>query len=173
MFTFKLIYLILIIASSIFFILYKDVLALLLLIVVLCIPVLLFISLLIMAFGVKIKAVCDKTVITTGDKAIITVKVSNFSFIPANQIKLYVRYKNSFFNSVDKSELPLSAKPFSKTLYNLEFESKHAGNVEIYLNISFSACVCILKACLKVSFAFSRSFTVFLISSKTSKSTRS
>ena len=131
MFIFKLIYLAIIIACSFFFILYKDVLALLLLIVVLCIPVLLFLSLLIMALGVRIKTECDNTVITTGDKAVIRLRISNYSILPVNQIKLYVRYKNSFFSAADKSELAFSAKPFSKTYYNLEFDSKHAGNVQI------------------------------------------
>ena len=133
MFIFKLIYLALIIASSFFFVLYRDVLALILLMVVLLIPVLLFISLLIMSFSVRIKSECSNTVITMGEKAVIRLKISNYSILPANQIKLYVRYKNSFFSSSDKSELAFSAKPFSKSFYDLEFDSKHAGNVQITL----------------------------------------
>ena len=133
MLAFKLIYLIVLIVSGFFFVLYKDILALILFLVIFCIPIFLFLALVIMRLGVKISTNAENSVISDGSKAKIIVKINNYTFLPITQLQIFAKYKNNFFNDYDKSEFTFGVGPFSKTSFVLEFGSSHTGNVEIEL----------------------------------------
>ena len=125
------IYLAILAVAIAFFVFYSDVLSLLLLVCVLTIPVLLFLVAVIMRLSLKITCDCDTYIVSAGEKAKVKVKISNRFLLPITQIKLYVRCKNCFFTNPDKIELAFFAPPLSSNEHEIEFDSKHAGNVEI------------------------------------------
>ena len=128
---FKIVYLIVLIVSSAFFILYKDMLALILLCSLIVVPLALFLSVLIMRLTVKFDVRCKSGVITKGQKEIFVVEVINKSPFPITKILLNCMYRNSFFDEGNKDELYFWAKPFSSNSYEMEILSEHVGNVTV------------------------------------------
>ena len=133
MIIFKIIYLAIVVSAIAFFVLYSDILSLLLLFVVIAIPVLLFITAVIMRLSIKMSCDCKTDIISSGEKAKVTLKIANRFILPITQIKVYARCKNCFFKKPDKIELSFFAQPLSKVEHEIEFDSRHAGNVEIQM----------------------------------------
>ena len=127
---FKIVYLIVLIVSSAFFILYKDMLALILLCSLIVVPLALFLSVLIMRLTVTFVR-CKSGVITKGQKETFIVEVINKSPFPITKILLNCMYRNSFFDEGNKDELYFWAKPFSSNSYEMEILSEHVGNVTV------------------------------------------
>ncbi|MBQ8337982.1 MAG: DUF58 domain-containing protein [Oscillospiraceae bacterium] len=134
MFKFKLIYLAIAVVSAAFFVLYKDILSFILLLVVLAVPVFLLLIVIAMRLGVRISCECEEIAASSGQKARLSLKVDNYFIIPITQITVYLRCQNSFFEKPDKLELSLYASPFTKNVHDIEIDSEHTGNVEIYVS---------------------------------------
>lgn len=128
----KLIYLALIVASCVFFILYRDRLALILFLSVLVITFFLFLSALIMRICVRISVECKQKVVFSENKVVVNVGINNYSFLPITQVLINAQYKNNLLSNSDKGKISFFANPFSKNKYEVELTSKHYGNVEVY-----------------------------------------
>lgn len=134
MFKNKLIYLSIIVASFIFFILYKDRLALILFLAILIFTFFLFLSAVIMRIFVKISVDCKQRVVFAENKVMVEVCINNYSFLPITQVFINAKYKNNLLKNFDKSKMSFFANPFSKNRYEMELRSKHYGNVQVYFN---------------------------------------
>ena len=128
----KLIYLAIVIISGAFFILYRDVLSLIIFLVILAIPPLLFIIVILMRLGIRIKVETGHSVYSHDEKAKISVVIANYSILPVSQIKVFAHYKNSFFKHYDIGEFNFFAPPLSKNRYEIEIESRHTGKVDVF-----------------------------------------
>lgn len=128
----KLIYLAIVIISGAFFILYRDPLSLILFLVILAIPPLLFIIVVLMRLGIRIKVESEHSVYSSDEKAKVSLVIANYSILPVSQIKVFANYKNSFFKHYDVGEFNFFAPPLSKNRYELEIESRHAGKIDIF-----------------------------------------
>ncbi len=127
----KLIYLAVAIISGVFFILYRDMLALVLFLVILAIPFLLFIFTVLMRLGIRVRVEADRTVYSSDDTATVTLVIANYSLLPVSQITVLANYKNAFFKRHDVAEFQFFAPPLSKNRYEIEVRSRHAGKVDI------------------------------------------
>ncbi|MGN0173767.1 MAG: DUF58 domain-containing protein [Acutalibacteraceae bacterium] len=127
------IYLAVVIATGAFFILYKDLLALILFLSVLCVPIILLVIHLISFLLTKIEVGFDKN--SSGmDKPIkIFIKVKNRSPFAITHIKLTSKCKNLFLNTEHDCKFVISASPFSEKTFCYELNSKHIGNIDFSL----------------------------------------
>ena len=130
----KLIYLIVAIASGMFFILYRDVLALILFLVIVAIPVFLFISVVIMRLAVSLQIESSSNIINKGDTGHIVFKFKNRFLLPVIRIRGKVKFKNHFFDKTERQELSFFAGPMSERSFDVEVYSEHMGNVTVYIN---------------------------------------
>ncbi len=128
----KLIYLAVVITASVFFILYRDRLALILFLSVLAITLLLFLIALIMRLGLRLAIECNQKVIFSGNTAKILVNIKNYSFLPITQIIVKSDYKNNLLSNFDNGNMTFYSRPFSEEKYEIELSSKHYGNVDMY-----------------------------------------
>lgn len=128
----KLIYLAVAVVSGVFFILYRDMLALVLFLVILAIPILLFILTVLMRLGIRIRVEADRTVCSNEETATISLVIANYSLLPVSQITVFANYKNAFFKHHDVGEFQFFAPPLSKNRYEIEVRSRHAGKVEVF-----------------------------------------
>ena len=106
-------------------------LALILFFVLAVIPILLFLSVVIMRISVKFSVKCNSGVITKGEKGNFLVNIKNRSFFPITKIILFGTYSNSFFNKPDSGEICFWIPPFSSKNFDMEISSEHAGNIKI------------------------------------------
>lgn len=128
----KLIYLAVVLISGSFFILYRDALAFILFLVVLAVPLILFIILVIMSLSIKITIETGHSVYSSGDKAKISIVITNYSILPISQIKVFAYYKNFFFKEYDVGEFNFFAPPLSKNRYEIDIDSRHTGRVDVF-----------------------------------------
>lgn len=133
MLKFKLIYLAIAVVSAAFFVLYRDILSFILLLVILAVPVFLLLIVVGMRLGLRVSCECEEAAAASGQKARLSLKVSNLFIFPVTQLTLYIRCQNSFFEKPDKLELNFFASPFTKNVHDIEIDSEHTGNVEIYV----------------------------------------
>ncbi len=128
----KLIYLAVAVVSGVFFILYRDMLALVLFLVILAIPLLLFIITVFMRLGIRIHVEAERTVYSNEETATISLVIANYSLLPVSQITVLANYKNAFFKHNDVGEFQFFAPPLSKNRYKIEVRSRHAGKVDVF-----------------------------------------
>ncbi len=128
----KLIYLAVAVISGVFFVLYRDMLALVLFLVILAIPVLLFVITVLMRLGIRIRVEADRTVYSGDETATVSLEIANYSLLPVSQITVFANYKNAFFKHYDVGEFQFFAPPFSKNRYEIEIRSRHAGKIDIF-----------------------------------------
>lgn len=128
----KLIYLAVAVISGVFFVLYRDMLALVLFLVILAIPIFLFVITVLMRLGVRIRVSADRTVYSNEDTATLTLEITNYSLLPISQITVFANYKNAFFKQYDVGEFQFFAPPLSKNRYEIEIRSRHAGKVDVF-----------------------------------------
>ncbi len=128
----KLIYLAVVVVSGAFFILYRDMLSLVLFLVILAILPLLFIITVLMRLGIRIRVEDNQLVCSGDDTAKISLVITNYFVLPVSRITVVANYKNSFFKHSDVGELAFFAPPLSKNRYEIEVQSRHAGEVEIF-----------------------------------------
>ena len=133
MFKFKFIYLAIAVVSAAFFVLYRDILSFVLMLAILAVPLLLLIIVIAMRLGLKVSCECEESAASSGQKARLSFKVSNLFIFPITQLTLYIRCQNSFFEKPDKLELNFFAMPLTKNVHDIEIDSEHTGNVEIYI----------------------------------------
>lgn len=127
----KLIYLAVAVISGVFFILYRDPLSLILFLVVLAIPLLLFVLAVLMRLGIRITVEAGHPVCSSEEKAKISLVIANYSLLPVSQITVFANYKNVFFQRDDVGEFNFFALPLSKSRYEIEIDSRHAGRVDV------------------------------------------
>ncbi|MBQ8869460.1 MAG: DUF58 domain-containing protein [Oscillospiraceae bacterium] len=133
MLIFKLIYLAIAAVSAAFFVLYRDILSFILFLVILAVPVLLLLIVIGMRLGLRVSCECEESAASAGQKAHLSFKVSNYFIFPITQLTLYIRCQNSFFEKPDRLELNFYASPFTKNVHDIEIDSEHTGNVEVYV----------------------------------------
>ena len=128
----KLIYLVVAVVSGVFFVLYRDMLALVLFLVILAIPFLLLFITVLMRLGVRIRVETDRTVYSGEETATVSLEISNYSLLPVSQITVFANYKNTFFKHYDVGEFQFFAPPLSKNRYKIEIRSRHAGKIDVF-----------------------------------------
>ena len=133
MFKFKFVYLAIAIVAAAFFVLYRDILSFILLLAILAVPVLLLLIVVCMRLGLRLTCECEESAAANGQKARLSLRVANYFIFPITQLTLYIRCQNSFFEKPDKLELNFFAMPFTKNVHDIEIDSAHTGNVEIYI----------------------------------------
>ncbi|MBQ5816710.1 MAG: hypothetical protein IIW33_04540, partial [Oscillospiraceae bacterium] len=111
MFKFKFIYLAIAVVSAAFFVLYRDILSFILMLAIFAVPVLLLIIVIAMRLGLRVSCECAESAASAGQKARLSLRVSNYFIFPITQITLYIRCQNSFFEKPDKLELNFFAMP--------------------------------------------------------------
>ncbi len=125
-----LIYFAVAIATGVFFILYKDLLALILFLSVLSIPVILLLIHLISFFLTKIEIEIDDSGSGIGKPVKILIKVKNNSPFAVTHIKLTTKCKNLFLNTEHDCKFVISSAPFSTKVFTYEMVSDHVGNID-------------------------------------------
>lgn len=127
------IYLAVVIATGAFFVLYKDLLALILFICVIFVPIILLIIHSVSFFLTKITVDVDKTTSDISKPIKIRIKVSNRSPFAVTHIKLYSKCKNLFLNTEHDCKFTISSSPFSTKEFCYELNSSHIGNIDFSL----------------------------------------
>lgn len=118
------------IATGAFFVLYKDLLALILFLSVLCIPVILFVMHLVSYLLTKIEVQIEDSSFGIDKPAKILITVKNSSPFAVTHIKLTAKCKNLFLNTEHDCRFVISAAPFSTKVFTYEMSSEHIGNIE-------------------------------------------
>ena len=118
------------IATGVFFVLYKDLLAFILFLTVLFIPIVLLIIHLISYFLTKIEIEIDDRNFGIGKPVKILINVKNKSPFAVTHIKLTAKCKNLFLNTEHDCRLIISSAPFSTKVFTYEMGSQHIGNIE-------------------------------------------
>lgn len=127
------IYFILAVATGAFFILYKDLLALVLLLSVLCIPFILLLIHSVSFFLTKITVEIDDKEAGLGKPVKILIKVKNSSPFAVTHIKVFTKCTNLFLNAEHDCKFIISAAPFSTKVFTYEMKSEHIGNIDFTL----------------------------------------
>ncbi len=128
----KLIYLAVAVVSGVFFVLYRDMLALVLFLVVLAVPILLLLLTVFMRLGIRVRVENDRTVYSGDETATVSIEITNYSLLPVSQITVFANYKNAFFRQYDVGEFQFFAPPLSKNRYEIEIRSRHAGKIDVF-----------------------------------------
>lgn len=127
------IYFAVVIATGAFFVLYKDLLALILFICVICVPIILLIIHAISFFLTKIEVDIAKTSSDIGKPIKVIIKVANRSPFASTHIKLFAKCKNLFLNTEHDCKFTISTAPFSVKEFCYELNSSHMGNIDFSL----------------------------------------
>lgn len=133
----KILYIILLIISAIFYPMYNDNLSFILLLSVLMLPVILLVFLLISVMFIRIKVSSDCITVERGKPVKIRVRITNRSFIPVSCCTITLKYK--FNDTIKKfsTSIPLSVKSVESVIINIS--STHCGVINCSIkNIKFN-----------------------------------
>lgn len=127
----RIIYLALIVAAGLFFILYLDPLSLILFLVVAALPIFLFIITLIARLSITVTVQASNTAATKGEQALLYFTVNNRSFISLKNLKTLVTVENGFLGEVQERELFMSAPALTKQTIIYAVQSEHIGKIKV------------------------------------------
>ncbi|MGN0675224.1 MAG: DUF58 domain-containing protein, partial [Oscillospiraceae bacterium] len=132
----KFTYILLMIISALFYVLYKGDLSFVLFAFMAALPFVLFISVVVCAVRLKFSVYCDEPSAERGKPAVIKIRLHNRTFLPISSCNILVSYKVSapFENKAAQKYtaiVPLSA--FDKETISLSFTPEHCGTLDIYI----------------------------------------
>ncbi len=124
------IYLAVVVASGTFFILYKDLLALILFLSILVIPIILFVMHLISFLFTKIEVSVDDKDASLDKSIKILIKIKNSSPFSTTHIKATALCKNLFLSTEHECKFVVSSSAFSQKQFSYEIKTEHVGKIE-------------------------------------------
>lgn len=127
------IYFVVAVACGIFFVLYKDLLALILFLSILCLPVILFVIHLISFLCSKIEVIADKNSAGIDNPVKVMIRIKNNSPFPVTHIKMTAKCKNLFLNTEHDCKFVVNSSPFSIKEFAYEMDSKYIGNIDFVI----------------------------------------
>ena len=121
------------VATGVFFVLYKDVIALILFLSVLLIPIILLIIHLISFLLTKIDVEIEESKASTKKPIKIIISIENKSPFSITHIRVDAKFKNRFFDTEHDCRFVISSSPFSTKKLKYEISSVHIGNIDFLL----------------------------------------
>lgn len=121
------------VATGVFFVLYKDVIALILFLSVLLIPIILLIIHLISFLLTKIDVEIEESNSSTKKPIKIIISIENKSPFSITHIRVDAKFKNRFFDTEHDCRFVISSTPFSTKKLKYEISSVHIGNIDFLL----------------------------------------
>lgn len=121
------------VATGVFFVLYKDVIALILFLSVLLIPIVLLIIHLISFLLTKIDVEIEESNASTKKPIKIIISIENKSPFSITHIRVDAKFKNRFFDTEHDCRFVISSTPFSTKKLKYEISSVHIGNIDFLL----------------------------------------
>ncbi len=124
-----LIYLVILVVTVAFSILYRDMLALLLLITVIAVPLLSLLILMVIRLLTRVRLGIADSTVTLGNTAVITVNIKNNSPFSVGRLRIAMTVKNRYIDAVEKQTVNICVPPFSSGEYKIKIMSEHIGVV--------------------------------------------
>ncbi len=149
-------YLIITVASAVFYIMYKGDLSFILFAFLLALPPVLFLILLVCSLFLKITVYCDSPVTERGKAAVMKINIRNRSFLPisACSIRIYYSVTAPLEETVREKRVvsvPLGGR--SSETVSISFLPKHCGTVEFFIkDISLNDLMCLSSLRKKIKF---------------------
>lgn len=127
----KILFLLLIIICSFFYILYVPDFALVILVVFIALPVIMFITALILKLSIKAEITVKDTVVPKNHPFPVQLCITNKSFIPVGKAEAHIEYYNVFSNQISSFYLDLPIQPRNIQRVTFQLSSKFCGIVKI------------------------------------------
>lgn len=127
----KILFFVLIIVCTFFYILYVPDFALVLLIVFIALPVIMLISSFILRFSIKAEIVVKDTVMSKNQPFPVQLCITNKSFIPVGKAEAHIEYYNVFSNQISSFYLDMPIQPRNSQRVTFQLDSKFCGIIKI------------------------------------------
>ncbi len=127
----KILFLLLIIICTFFYILYVPDFALVLLIVFIALPVIMFITALILKHSIKAELTVKDTAVPKNQPFPVQLCITNKSFIPVGKAEAHIEYYNVFSNQISSFYLDLPIQPRNLQRVTFQLSSKFCGIIKI------------------------------------------
>lgn len=126
-------YLIILIGSILFYILFKDDFSFYVLTMILATPPLLLISLIRLKHALKVSLYCGKHICTYGSECPVFLRISNSSIMPVSNAKITIAYKNSIDNIEHQITVNTPVHLINTDEICLMLSSPYCGRIEAYI----------------------------------------
>lgn len=127
----KILFLLLIIICSFFYILYVPDFALVLLVIFIALPVIMFITALILKLSIKAEITVKNAVVPKNQPFPVQLCITNKSFIPVGKAEAHIEYYNVFSNQISSFYLDMPIQPRNVQRVTFQLSSKFCGVIKI------------------------------------------
>lgn len=127
----KILFLLLIIICSFFYILYVPDFALVLLVVFIALPVIMFVTALILKHSIKAELTVKDTTVPKNQPFPVQLCITNKSFIPVGKAEAHIEYYNVFSNQISSFYLDIPIQPRNTQRVTFQLTSKFCGVIKI------------------------------------------
>lgn len=127
----KILFIVLIIVCTFFYILYVPDFALVLLIVFIALPVIMFIASVILRFSIKAEITVKDANISKNQPFPVQLCITNKSFIPVGKAEAQIEYYNVFSNQISSFYLDMPIQPRNSQRVTFQLDSKFCGIIKI------------------------------------------
>ncbi len=127
----KILFFLLIIVSSFFYILYVPDFALVLLVIFISLPLIMFISALILRFSIKSEILVRDAVTSKNQPSPVQLCITNKSFIPVGKAEANIEYYNVFSNQINSFYIDMPIQPRNTQRITFQIDSKFCGIIKI------------------------------------------
>jgi len=127
----KILFFVLIIVCTFFYILYVPDFALVLLVVFIALPVIMLISSFILRFSIKAEVIVKDTVMSKNQPFPVQLCIANKSFIPVGKAEAHIEYYNVFSNQISSFYLDMPIQPRNSQRVTFQLDSKFCGIIKI------------------------------------------
>lgn len=135
----KILFLLLIIICSFFYILYVPDFALVLLVIFIALPVIMLITAVILKHSIKAELAVKDAIVSKKQPFPVQLCITNKSFIPVGKAEAHIEYYNVFSNQISSFYLDLPIQPRNSQRVTFQLSSKFCGIIKIRtVNIKIS-----------------------------------
>ena len=127
----KILFCVLIVICTFFYILYVPDFALVLLVVLIALPVIMFIASVILRFSIKAELVLKDTLAGKNQSFPVQLCIANKSFIPVGKAEAQIEYYNVFSNQISTFYLDMPIQPRNTQRITFQLDSKFCGIIKI------------------------------------------